>query len=484
MTNAEAAAAIPAPQRSAAKQAVILIHGMGEQIPMDTIKGFVETVWECDTAITANGLPNPSKVWSKPDDRTGSLELRRITTRESIPSTGFPHGVRTDFYELYWADLTAGSTWDQLFGWIRNLLFRPWSRVPSNVRGAWLLLWLAFVLVTLIAGIAFIPEDWWTRHAPSWLPQKSLLAISAALGTVLGGLASRTFGRVVRYTVAKPDNIAARAAVRSRGLALLRALHANPSYQRVVLVGHSLGSILAYDLLSYFWSEQAGARTIQTGSQSFAALCEVERAARALEARDDGDSQQAYAAAQAGLHHALVDASAGSVNAKDRWLISDLVTIGSPLTHAEFLLAGSSDDLSARQSARELPVSPPYREMLDDKVLAAAQATAALPIDDAPETTRLMAFPDLDAPGRWVLHHAAPFAATRWTNLFDPANAIVFGDLISGPLKNLFGTAIKDINLAVRDKPSWRFTHTSYWRTSQAPSRLIALREALNLLDR
>ena len=70
-------------------QAVVVIHGMGEQIPMDTIKGFVDAVWQKDDAITANGLPNPTEVWSKPDARTGSLELRRITTaREHRESTG------------------------------------------------------------------------------------------------------------------------------------------------------------------------------------------------------------------------------------------------------------------------------------------------------------------------------------------------------------------------------------------------------------
>src|SRR5215813_7993104 len=78
-------------------QAVVVIHGMGEQRPMDTIKAFVKAVWETDTVITANDLPHPSQVWSKPDVRTGSLELRRITTRESIPSTSFPRRVRTDF---------------------------------------------------------------------------------------------------------------------------------------------------------------------------------------------------------------------------------------------------------------------------------------------------------------------------------------------------------------------------------------------------
>jgi len=93
-------------------QAVVVIHGMGEQIPMDTIKGFVGAVWQKDDIITANGLPDPAEVWSKPDARTGSLELRRITTRESIVSLPqFPNGVRTDFYELYWADLIGGATW-------------------------------------------------------------------------------------------------------------------------------------------------------------------------------------------------------------------------------------------------------------------------------------------------------------------------------------------------------------------------------------
>src|SRR6476659_2896608 len=122
-------AAQPAGMTQAAKQAVVVIHGMGEQRPMDTIKAFVKAVWEADEVITANKLPHPTQVWSKPDVRTGSLELRRITTRESTPSASFPHGVRTDFYELYWADLTAGSTWDQLTGWVHGLLLRPLSRV-------------------------------------------------------------------------------------------------------------------------------------------------------------------------------------------------------------------------------------------------------------------------------------------------------------------------------------------------------------------
>jgi len=136
-----------------------VIHGMGEQRPMDTIKAFVKAVWETEEVITANKLPHPTQVWSKPDVRTGSLELRRITTRESIASASFPRGVRTDFYELYWADLTAGSTWDQFTGWVRGLLLRPLSRVPPDVRLAWVVLWIAALAVVALAVLAAVPAD-------------------------------------------------------------------------------------------------------------------------------------------------------------------------------------------------------------------------------------------------------------------------------------------------------------------------------------
>jgi len=147
-------------------QAVVIIHGMGEQAPMDTIRGFVRSVWQADGSAlhpATERYGDPSEVWSKPDARTGSLELRRITTRESIESPPeYPAGVRTDFYELYWADLTAGATWDSLKAWVQGLLFRPLARVPSNVRLAWLALWLGTLAVVALALLAVLPEKVWT----------------------------------------------------------------------------------------------------------------------------------------------------------------------------------------------------------------------------------------------------------------------------------------------------------------------------------
>src|SRR4051812_18195218 len=156
---APAAAPPPAPA-DFAKQAVIIVHGMGEQRPMDTLKSFVRTIWELDDEVSdPAALPEPNKVWSKPDARSGSLELRRITTRESRKSAAYPVGVRTDFYELYWADLTAGSTWQQFLAWMRYLLFRRPSHVPDNLKAAWFALWIGTLLCTVLALLTLLPDN-------------------------------------------------------------------------------------------------------------------------------------------------------------------------------------------------------------------------------------------------------------------------------------------------------------------------------------
>jgi hypothetical protein len=72
-----------------------------------------------------------------------------------------------------------------------------------------------------------------------------LAVVAAALATWLHKTATATFGRVVRYTKADPGNIAARQAVRERGLKLMNSLHEGDYYKRIVIVSHSLGTMLA-----------------------------------------------------------------------------------------------------------------------------------------------------------------------------------------------------------------------------------------------
>ncbi|MGB8898347.1 MAG: hypothetical protein WCC90_03395 [Methylocella sp.] len=490
ITDPDSASHAPPPHVD--MQAVVVIHGMGEQRPMDTVRAFVQAVWETDAVVTANGLPHPSQVWSKPDLRTGSLELRRITTRESIANAQFPGGVRTDFYELYWADLTAGSTWDQLIGWVRDLLLRLPSRVPRDVRLAWVALWIASFLVLAIAGLSVLPAEVWKKLGLSWFADwHGLLApVAAAFGVWLHKIATPYFGRVVRYTHADPENIASRRDVRERGLKLLNSLHEGSYYKRIAIVSHSLGTILAHDLLSYFWAQREASRKIDTASPEFDALCALEEAAAAVDRAPVPAALEHYYRAQRSLRLALAGRAAPrAAIAPDpappdaRWLISDFVTLGSPLTHAEFLIAASRDDLARRKFERELPQSPPMREDLDPKVFALAKATKKLPVGASFEVSRLISFPLPSAPHIWELHHAAPFSVIRWTNIYDSASLVYRGDIIGGPLADVFGPAIVDVNLRTLRGASRSFTHTKYWELNGEPKHIEALRKAVNLLD-
>jgi hypothetical protein len=489
------AAATPATPKIPS-QAVVMIHGIGEQRPMDTIKAFVDAAWVKNTAVQRAGpdgkpVPGAADIWSQPDARTGSLELRRITTRHGRDSTQFPAGVRTDFYELYWADLTAGTPWEEFTSWIRYLLFRPLSHVPHDVRLAYWLLWAGAIIVVVLGLAAVVPATFWKSTSLAWLAnwQWLVAAIAVGLTALLHFAAQATFSRVARYTRADPVNIAARAAVRERGLMLLRKLHDEGLYERVIVVSHSLGTMLAHDLIGYFWAEREAARTIAENTPEFAALCALEQAAADVAAKKP-DAIKQYAAAQRRLRIALGKRSpwgqpepGDAPVAKRRWLISNLVTLGSPLTHAEFLIAADKADLDKRKDARELPESPPFREYLNEGVLQRAIATGTMPIAQPPERTRLCSYSVTGSDGVWRLHHAAPFAAVKWTNIFDPAKLVIFGDIIGGPVRDAFGPAVTDVDLRALRGQSWTFTHTKYWTVDAEPHHIEELRKAVDLLD-
>ena len=105
------------------RQAVLLIHGIGEQRPMDTLRSFVRAVWTLDTDIHHPFAGHD--VWSKPDSVSESFELRRLTTPQNVKE------IRTDFFEFYWAHLMQGTTLGHVVGWARRLLIRNPRTVPA-----------------------------------------------------------------------------------------------------------------------------------------------------------------------------------------------------------------------------------------------------------------------------------------------------------------------------------------------------------------
>jgi len=505
------------------KQAVVIVHGMGEQVPMETLRSFVRTVWTEDDELVAPGKPDPNtggareenRAWHKPDNRTRSYELRRITTESDI------NGRRTDFFEFYWAHLIRDTTWEQVRSWLLDLLWRnPFRRVPKGVLSAWLLMWAVFVAVVALFLLGLRPAEEGAPE-PGWLRVVAATAGSAALGLFVSNVMVGRFGDVVRYVKARPGNVARRQEIRKNGVDLLETLieskdsRGRPAYDRIIVVGHSLGAIVAYDMLSYTFARvyrrMKKSLPDETRQPQRAALEQALR--RKLGLKQAGDDAEELTLEG---FRALQDAAREELCALGTpWPVSDFVTLGAPLTHAEFLLAKDRGELLEDQLKRLFPTCPPTLEhdqktgLMHFSYRKGAVANVGKLSEEEEEQGRAgLLLPRTP-------HHGAIFAYTRWTNLYSPHRAIVTGDIVSGPVGGQFGlqvgdrrfSGIKDIAVMPALDPETgkraknhrrRFlSHNSYWSltggterqpetdpksgASLPPHHIRALRDALGL---
>jgi len=454
------------------KVAVVLIHGIGDQMPMETLRGFVEAVLAKEDAPGGDETISPAETgqrpeggptaaahapagppkgkdfplyWSKPDALSGSYELRRFNA---------PAGKRRapiDFYEYYWAHLMEGNALSHSLQWLNNLLFRSPATVPPKLRFLWFCSW-----VLVLAILALTALFWNATPVGMLAAAGTLLLIGAKL---VAGLAMRDWiGDAARYFNAKPSNVNVRNAIRKGGVELLQKIHQSGEYKRVIVVGHSLGSAIALDILYYYWT----VASVRHGAPDVPLKAAVEAIERAI--RLTGPLRpEDWKALQKSVWQEIRQNGTP-------WRITDLITLGSPLTHLPFLTGLDGARFDARLQQRELPKCPP---ILDGKGIAYFthyQTSAG--------NRRSIA----------TLHHAACFAATRWTNIYFPHDGRFGGDPVGGPLRQLFGQAVEDRVVETRH---WRGTlnHLDYWRhdprdTKAETAPLSVLKAALNLGER
>lgn len=458
-------------------QAVVVIHGIGEQRPMDTLRGFVQEAWSADLGLTdpwpgkrttdpETGRPL-NRSWIVPDQRAGSHELRRITTPGMRGSER-----RTDFYEFYWADLMRDTPLRRVMSWLRGLLLRPWSQVPRDAVGLYVMSWAALAIGVLPTLAIWYADGFGGKvlGLPNWFWAASAWLVSVLVSALL----LPYLGDVADYVRATPDTVGRRAAVRGRGLELLGKLMDDPGYDRIVLVGHSLGSVIAYDLLQILWADYGPShRNPRQGRPITKALKAVGEYALPLGAK--GVPGRAIATAAEldefrRLQWQLYKLLRSPGDAEKTWKISDFVTIGSPLTHAEFLIARDEKEVRRSIEERLFSTCPPTSDKEGEATIVYKARHA---------------------------HHASVFAATRWTNIHDAGGGWLTGDPISGSMKEIFGPGVLDRQVRLTSSylgfRSRLFTHTFYWsdvrisKNGQAADHIAALREALDLarvLDR
>ncbi|RYE08999.1 MAG: hypothetical protein EOP22_11090 [Hyphomicrobiales bacterium] len=528
----EAAAAPPDDaqrQIRPSRQAIVIVHGQGQQRPMGTMRDFVRTLWITDHRLKPPVAPDKERdIWVVPDGKSGLLDLERITTEAA-------DGRKTDFFELYYADLLDDTPFRKLWRWMQRLLWISPNDVTPAMRWPWSLFWMlniivatiaiafglylpmlagenliaplmrpeamlwlvaAFVLVVLRLLPKFIPPVpglRWLVNLLEKLPNMLvLLAVGIALTVVFWTIPSvwlgaalgllyyvgtttflPLFGDAASYLSAQSETVAPRQAVRERGLALLMALHDDPAYDRVVLVAHSLGTVLAYDLLTFMWHAVGPTKENPPDAAAADAIDAVDRHAAAIPPHTPWPLRhlRRYRKLQWAAFDILRRQPTRAADGSPRragWKISDFVSLGSPLASAQFLVTDGSSEFAMLKEQRVMPTSPPVR--YDSANYASTYPEA----------------------GGAVAHHAAVFSVVRWTNIYDRFNPVLvlIGDVISGVVggEDRFGAAIYDRRVRIdRGGLFGRFvTHNDYWTdtsgTPGAPAAHIrALRRAVDI---
>jgi hypothetical protein len=428
------------------------------------------------------------------DERRILLYVPLVGGLVAIGAAGLVSGTKGQLRIASWEIAIAGGAALLLFlatrsaSWDESLtdLFLPLLLAIVATRvlmGWWGLLPLALTYALSVIVVAFLrwfwlPEPQSGGPVIAWaLDSRASIAMAwLIIGTY--AILNLSFlepylGDVARYFRNAPENVAVRREIRKQAVDTLEALHLSGDYDRIVVVAHSLGTVVAYDMLrAYYARIRYQLPESSKLGPDFATL--------------DGGVTDRVAARALGRQVIAAMAKAvesdGNVRGRKKappseaklraWLVTDFVTLGSPLAHAYYLMCKGNTEhalkrnFEVRANAREFPTCPPTQI---DKIAKDGWLTF-----------------ELD--GERYFHHGGQFALTRWTNLYFPIYQLLWGDAIGGQLAPIFGDHVVDI--AVYTNSARRvsfFAHTLYWdiskkERSKAP-HIVALEQAINLED-
>jgi hypothetical protein len=426
------------------RQAVIIIHGIGEQKPMDTLRSFAEGIrkYLSKTDVTEQ----TATLRSKPDSISATYETRVLSL------SGTRNRPITDFYEFYWAHNMRDTAFSHITKWLTHLVFITPEKVPPRQRPLYYTIWALIILLLLFPLILWfvigIKKIQTVLAAFAAIPV--LLLVLSLVQKYISGLFLATAGDAARYFTPIPSNIEQRNTIRRQGIEFLKKMHeqtGNGKYDRIVIVAHSLGTAVAYDLLRLLWPEYHEVFEKKADVQQ-ELVKDMNDFAKTPESITDADAFQK-------LQYQLWQEWRNTGNP---WLITDFITLGAAVCGIDYL-SPIKQDFSTLVQQREFSVCPPATDEKDHNIFYNSKTyeTAA----GQKRTVR-------------HLHHAAHFAITRWTNIFFTS------DFVGSTAQRIFGKGVKDV--ALSRKSLWFIPggHTNYWDINSEAS-LQALANALKL---
>src|SRR5882757_3241821 len=82
------------------RTAILVVHGIGSQRALETVRGVIRGVW----LDRGNPADEGKRIWSHPEKDGADIDLSVMTTNR-VPDS--KDGRHVDFHELYWAHLMS-----------------------------------------------------------------------------------------------------------------------------------------------------------------------------------------------------------------------------------------------------------------------------------------------------------------------------------------------------------------------------------------
>jgi pimeloyl-ACP methyl ester carboxylesterase len=279
--------------------AVLVCHGMGQQVRYETISSVAQALLKEAKAQGAKVSPVEVRLFEANDDLLARAEVKWSKAEKE-------HEVH--IYEAYWAPLTEGKVtyWDAIKFLVHAALSGLWWSKPfmRSKFQRWMFgepkdmpigaaVWISLLVVLLvlllqvgvIAYVALALAQQWKIAVSEPLPSGGFIDLLQWLRPLVPGGASSGFSwwrfilwvalvletLFVRYFIVQfAGDVAAyispykdskfdqlRHDIRKIGLNVGKLIYgfgattaAIPEYRRIVMVGHSLGSVVAYDTLN------------------------------------------------------------------------------------------------------------------------------------------------------------------------------------------------------------------------------------------
>lgn len=407
-----------------ARTAVVIVHGMGEKRPLETLDGIVRTAL-CPTGSRWNHHARPTEI-------TETYEASRFVAPTKDGSV--------DFYEYNWPYLMTANKYAGVAATAMRLFVRRPGNVPDTLFGIWRAVWSVVVALLLVVPVLFALGYLLNTDVPGWIIGIVFSAIVLVFWFGLYRMAVRVFVNgittsfvdAVRYLDGAPSSYAARRAIRKGLVDLLHSLH-DGRYPRVVVVAHSVGALICYDALTAFWAD---VHEGSTDPAPLVALAALEKSADRLAAGEDALDEYQH------LQSALADDLRHHGNP---WRVTDFVTLGAPLALADFLLTRPALASGCKHSDGATRHELFARLVRRGAVVSCPPRSESLCVDD--DEASPASYRSADMPG--ALGSQCPFAVTRWTNMWFPVvRGRLGGDWFAGALRPLFGPGIRDIAVA------------------------------------